>query len=211
MTANKTAVRYPTDTEMIFIRVFEAPRALVWKAHVTPGLVERWWGPVGFRNTTHEMSVKAGGVWRLTMHGPEGTDYPNKMTYLEVKPEERLEYDHGDFEKVHFRVTTDFIAEGPSRTRLVTRMTFPSKAQRDEIAKFAVNGHASTMGRLEALLASHSKRVDWELRIERTYDVSRAKVFEAWSRAESVARWFAPARRRRPCRPRSVVAGRWRR
>jgi uncharacterized protein YndB with AHSA1/START domain len=189
---NETSVEYPSDTEMVFARVFEAPRALVWKAHVTPGMVEQWWGPAGFTNTTHEMSVKPGGVWRLTMHGPDGTGYPNTLTYLEVKPEERLRYDHGDFERVHFRVTTDFIAEGPSRTRLVTRMVFPSKVSRDETARFAVDGHASTMGRLEAFLPDLGRRLDWELRIERTLLAPRARVFEAWSRPESVSLWFAP-------------------
>jgi uncharacterized protein YndB with AHSA1/START domain len=192
MTTSKTRAEYPSDTEMVFTRIFPAPRALVWKAHVTPGLVEQWWGPAGFRTTTHERSVTPGGVWRLTMHGPDGTDYPNKITYLEVRPEDRLTYDHGDFENVHFQVTTDFIAEGPSRTRLVSRMTFVSKVQRDQVAQFAVDGHASTMERLEALLAGQSSRVDWELRIERMFNFPRSRVFAAWSRPESVARWFAP-------------------
>jgi len=151
---SRTTVEYPSDTEMIFTRVFDAPRALVWRAHVTPGMVEQWWGPEGFRTTTHEMSVKPGGVWRLTMHGPDGKDYPNKMTYLEVKPEELLRYDHGDFEKVHFHVTTQFIAEGPARTRLVKRIVFSSKEQRDGIATFAIDGYNSTMRRLEAFLGA---------------------------------------------------------
>ena len=29
------------------------------------------------------------------MHGPDGTDYPNIATYLEVEPLANLVYDHG--------------------------------------------------------------------------------------------------------------------
>src|SRR5205823_4997308 len=48
------------------------------------------------------------------------------------------------------------------------------------------------MARLEELLAGQSKRVDWDLRIERLFNAPRLKVFAAWSRPESVSVWFAP-------------------
>lgn len=151
-TENKSTVSYPSATQMVFTRVLNAPRQLVWKAHTDPVEVLKWWGPEGFRNTTHEMTVKVGGVWKLTMHGPDGTDYPNKITYLEVNEPARLVMDHGDFDKVHFRVETDFIAEG-QQTRLVTKMTFADQAQRDARASFGVPGHESAMRRLEGYLA----------------------------------------------------------
>lgn len=188
----KDLVGYPSDTEMVFTRVVEAPRSLVWKAHVTPGMVEQWWGPEGFRTTTHEISITTGGVWRMTMHGPDGKGYPNKLGYLEVKPEELLRYDHGDFERVHFRVTTQFLAEGASRTKIVTRIVFTSKEQRDGIATHAIDGHNSTMGRLEQLLAAQGPGLDYDFRVERVYDFPRATVFAAWTRPEAVAQWFAP-------------------
>lgn len=57
-----------------------------------------WWGPNGFTNTIHEMNVKPGGVWRFIMHGPDGTDYPNKILFIEVVKPERLVYTHGSDE-----------------------------------------------------------------------------------------------------------------
>ncbi|HJU84374.1 MAG TPA: SRPBCC domain-containing protein, partial [Holophagaceae bacterium] len=85
----------PAAREFGAARILEAPRELVFRLWTEPGHVEKWWGPEGFRNTIHEMEVRPGGRWRLTMHGPDGTDYPNVITYLEVLPPHRLVYHHG--------------------------------------------------------------------------------------------------------------------
>ena len=80
------------DREIIATRVFDAPRELVFKMWTDPKHVGRWWGPRGFTTTIHEMDVKPGGIWRLTMHGPDGRDYKNKVVFLEVEEPERLVY-----------------------------------------------------------------------------------------------------------------------
>jgi uncharacterized protein YndB with AHSA1/START domain len=83
------------DREIIITRTFDAPRERVWEAWTDPKQVIKWWGPNGFTNTLFEMDVKPGGVWRHMMHGPDGTDYPNKVVYIEVVKPERLVYSHG--------------------------------------------------------------------------------------------------------------------
>ena len=75
-------------------RVFNAPRKMVFDAWTDPRQVAQWWGPRGFTTTISEMDVRPGGVWRLVMHGPDGTDYKNKVVYLEVAKPERLVYKH---------------------------------------------------------------------------------------------------------------------
>ena len=40
------------------------------------------------------MDVSPGGVWRFCMHGPDGVDYENEITYLEVVEPERIAYEH---------------------------------------------------------------------------------------------------------------------
>ena len=87
--------RPTADREIATSRVFDAPRDLVWEAWTDPKHLARWYGPNGFTVTTHEMDVRPGGVWRLTMHGPDGTDYPNLTRYVEVVRPERLVYEHG--------------------------------------------------------------------------------------------------------------------
>jgi len=145
------------DREIRGTRVFDAPRELVWKVWTEPEHIAEWWGPNGFTTTTHKMEVKAGGVWRFVMHGPDGRDYQNKITYLEVVKPERLVYKHGgekEVEPVNFQVTVTF-EEQDGKTKVDMRMVFPSANARDYVIKTyaAVEGLDQTLGRLEDYLA----------------------------------------------------------
>ena len=125
-----------SDRELVIRRVFDAPRELVWKAWTDPKHVANWWGPNGFTNTIHEMDVRPGGVWRLTMHGPDGTDWPNKMTFIEVVPPQRLVYDHCDDvpggEAGGFHVTATFDDQN-GKTACTFRMLFKTAAERKRV------------------------------------------------------------------------------
>src|SRR5438105_4503676 len=115
METNAAAASDTADRELAITRRFDAPRELVWRAWTEPEHIAQWWGPNGFTNTIHEMDVRPGGVWRVMMHGPDGTDYPNKIVYHEVVPHERLAYWHGDDVDeggMHFDVTVTFTAIG---------------------------------------------------------------------------------------------------
>ena len=57
--------------------------------------VARWWGPVGFSSTIHAFDFQPGGDWRLTLHGPDGTDYPNHNRFARIEPDRLLVIDHG--------------------------------------------------------------------------------------------------------------------
>jgi uncharacterized protein YndB with AHSA1/START domain len=76
--------------EITASRHYKAPRQLVWRMWTEQEHIRHWWGPNGFTTTTHHMDVRPGGEWRLTLHGPDGTDYPNRKVYEEVVPGERL-------------------------------------------------------------------------------------------------------------------------
>lgn len=95
MSTHTPTLSETADRELVFTRVLDAPRELVFSAFTDAANIGRWWGPNGFRTTTHEMDVRPGGIWRFTMHGPDGTDYPNRVEYLEVVRPERLIYKHG--------------------------------------------------------------------------------------------------------------------
>ena len=97
--------RMPTDREIVISRLIDAPQERVFDAWTDPEQVVQWWGPNGFTTTTYKMEVKPGGVWRFVMHGPDGRDHQNKITYLEVVRPERLVFEHGgddDLEPVSF-------------------------------------------------------------------------------------------------------------
>ena len=146
------------DREIKMTRELDAPRELVWDAWTQPQHIAQWWGPNGFTNTIHEMAVKPGGVWRLTMHGPDGKDWPNKIVYTKVVRPEYLEYEHSDDsedDKVHFHVTVTFEDLG-GRTRLTMRMQFPTAEERQQVIDEhgALEGANQTMGRLRDYLTT---------------------------------------------------------
>ena len=92
------------------------------------------------------------------MHGPDGRDYQNRITYEEVVRPERLVYSHGgadDVEPVQFKVTVTFEDLGNRQTRLTMRAVFPSAAERDRVIKEygADKGAEQTMSRLADYLA----------------------------------------------------------
>ena len=73
-------------------REYDAPRDLVFSAFTDPNHLAQWWGPNGFKTTTLSFDMRPGGVWRFVMHGPDGRDYQNRITYLEVVKPQRLVY-----------------------------------------------------------------------------------------------------------------------
>ncbi|WP_255168243.1 SRPBCC family protein [Natrononativus amylolyticus] len=92
MTADETETTEfdPSDYDMTITRTFDAPRERVFEAWTDPDRVEQWWGPAGFTSTVHELEVRPGGAFRLDMHAPDGTVYPDSGEFHEVEPPERL-------------------------------------------------------------------------------------------------------------------------
>jgi len=139
-------------------REFAAPRALVFSAWTDPKHLAQWWGPFGFTTTTHSFDLRRGGVWRFVMHGPDGRDYQNRITFEEIVPPQRIVYRHGggdDVEPVQFRQTVTFEDLG-ARTRITWRGEFPSAAERDRVIKEygADKGLAETLSRLGDYVAA---------------------------------------------------------
>jgi uncharacterized protein YndB with AHSA1/START domain len=145
------------DREIVMSRLFDAPRELVWDAFTDPKQVVQWWGPNGFTTTIHEMDVRPGGRWRHTMHGPDGTNYPNASVFKEVVKPERIVYGHGGGKEggqgVSFEATWTFEAQG-DKTLLTGRMVFPTAAAREFVIKEhgAIEGAQQTFDRLEEQL-----------------------------------------------------------
>jgi uncharacterized protein YndB with AHSA1/START domain len=143
---------------MIGTREFDAPRDLVYAVFTDPKHLAQWWGPNGFTTTTLSFDMRPGGVWRFVMHGPDGRDYQNRITYEEVVPPRRIVYRHGDgedVEPVQFRQTITFEDLG-GRTRIIWRGDFPSAAERDRVIKEygADTGLMQTLTRLEQYVSA---------------------------------------------------------
>ena len=76
--------------DMTIVRVFDAPRALVWRAWTDPQLLAQWFGPKDFTNPVCEVDARVGGTLRVTMQSPDGTQYPMVAVFDEVVEPEQL-------------------------------------------------------------------------------------------------------------------------
>ncbi len=193
------------DREIVLTRVVDAPREVVWKVWTDPNHLARWWGPTGFSTTTHRMEVKAGGVWRFTMHGPDGRDYENMITYTEIDEPKRLSYRHGGekgLEPTSHRVTVTFDKEGASgnKTRITMRSVFASAAARDFIIRQygAIEGGKQTLGRLAEYVGAIDQTESAggpqsrPFTITRVVAAPRPLAWDAWTKREHLMHWFGP-------------------
>ena len=154
--ANVDLARDPSA--IITVRELEAPRELVFDVWTDPKHLAQWWGPYGFSTTTSAFEFREGGVWRFVMHGPDGRDYQNRITFDEIVRPERIRYHHGggdEAEPVEFRTSVTFEDLGRGRTRLTLHAQFPSAAERDRVivAYRADQGAIETLSRLADYLA----------------------------------------------------------
>jgi uncharacterized protein YndB with AHSA1/START domain len=145
------------DRHIVATRLLDAPREIVWDAWIDPKQIALWWGPKGFTNTIEKMDVRPGGIWKFVMHGPDGTNYPNESTFVEIVKPQLFVFDHNS--APHFRFCATFIAEG-EQTRVTVRMLFPSAEVREAIAKarHAVEGLSQTLGHLADHVSAKAKR-----------------------------------------------------
>jgi uncharacterized protein YndB with AHSA1/START domain len=130
--------------EMTTTRLLEAAPALVYRAWTEPDQLAQWWGPNGFTNTIHQMDVRPGGAWRLTMHGPDGTDHLNESVFLQVMAPRLLVYYHSSTPKFVSVVT--FVPEGAG-----TRLTLMSHFLSDEDYDSAMNVYGAGEGARQTL------------------------------------------------------------
>lgn len=179
--------------ELYITRVYNAPVKLVWEAFTDPKHSAHWWGPRGFTITSYHKELRPGGTWKYTMHGPDGTDYPNLATYHEVEPYARLVYDHGATETTPplFRVTVTF-AEKNGRTTMDMTMALATPEAANEIKKFVkMVGGNSTWDRFAEYLDKHTCGKD-RFVINRCFVAPIDKLFKMWTDPEHVARWLPP-------------------
>jgi uncharacterized protein YndB with AHSA1/START domain len=181
------------DNELRLVRVFDAPVALVWDAWVKDEHVTHWWGPRGFTLTTKSKDVRTGGKWIYTMHGPDGTDYPNVATYLMVEPHAKLVYDHGANEEREalFRVTVTF-QERHGRTHMDMTMTLATAEAARQARDFIKRaGGESTWDRFGEYLEEIQGRTGVFL-INRSFAADQRTLFDMWVTPEHYVQWMGP-------------------
>ncbi len=116
-----------TQGELTITRVFDAPRALVFKAWVDVKMLAQWWGPAGFTNPVCEIDPRPGGKIRIHMRAPDGTVYPMTGEFREVVEPERISFAswaHGE-------------ADGPPAFGVLNTVTFEEQGGRTKLTLVA--------------------------------------------------------------------------
>jgi uncharacterized protein YndB with AHSA1/START domain len=141
------------EREIVISRFISAPPELVFEAFTAVRHLSRWWGPEGFTTTTHAFEFRVGGEWDFVMHGSDGTDYQEWISWTEIIPPERIALLHGESrgDPNAFESVLMFVPQGAA-TRIEMRSVFPTKELRDEaVQKYhAIEGGQQTLSNLAA-------------------------------------------------------------
>lgn len=183
-----------SEREIVLSRLLLAPRNVVFNAWTDPVKVGVWWGPRGFRTTTAQMDVRQGGTWRFVMHDPDGTDYENRIEFLEVIQNEKLVYRHfgeGESEDVRFQTEVSFQEVAKDKTLLTLTMVFATAKDRNHVVEKygAIEGGIQHLDRLGDFV-THSAPDTFI--ISRTFKAPRELVFAVWTDPAHIGKWFGP-------------------
>jgi uncharacterized protein YndB with AHSA1/START domain len=143
------------DDELLIVRAFDAPAALVFAMWSQPEHFKRWFGPEGFECDHCEMDFRVGGAYRAMIRSPDAGENWFSGTYLEIRPSQRLVFtftwnNDGPSAQVETRVTITF-TEREGRTEQTFHQTpFLNAERRDS----HVGGWTSTFGKLAACVAA---------------------------------------------------------
>ena len=144
-TTGSAVLTLPSDTEILMVREFDAPRDLVFKAYTTPELVRRWWAGKRGNVTIAEIDLRVGGQWRYVMVADGGYEVAFHGEYHEIVPNEKLvntEIFEGAPEGGAALVTCTFEGLDDGRTRLHMLSSVDSQEIRDTIIATGMEGGA---------------------------------------------------------------------
>lgn len=155
---SELAIRLPSEREIELTRSFDAPRALVFEAHVDPELIPRWLGgPPGWTMVECRVEARVGGSYRYAWRHERGETMGLSGRFLEFAPPERLVASER-FDEPWYpgeAVGTSVFAEQAGRTTLTLTLRYESKAARDAVlATPALDGMGHGYRQLASLLAS---------------------------------------------------------
>ncbi len=138
--------------ELVITRLFDAPRALVFRAWTDPQYLARWWGPQYFTNPVCEVDLRPGGTIRIDMTDPTGMVYPMRGVFREIVPPERLVFTSSAFED----------ADGIPQLEALNTVTFVEVGDKTELTLHAVVLRAGpmTLGALAGMEAGWTQSLE---------------------------------------------------
>lgn len=148
-----------TAPQLFLTRIFNAPRAVVYRAFTDPDQFAAWWGPIGNAIPRDEMEfdVRPGGYQRWIEVFPDdpGVRVQGRIDLAEVIDGELLDgIMHiggqliGEFQPFDTRMRLEFYDEPDGRTRLEVRQWLA-----EDLASPTENGWGEAFSKLDKALA----------------------------------------------------------
>lgn len=148
------SVEPPTAGALVTTRQLPRSQEQIWVAICDPAALAAWWGPNGFTNTFHEFDFRPGGVWKFTMHGPDGAAYAMDHRFVEIVAPERIVIRH--LQSGHDFTLTITLAGQGGRTALGWRLAFDDPAEAERVRAIVVPANEQNIDRLAAHLSGMS-------------------------------------------------------
>ncbi len=89
-TRENNPVEALAERPFVITRIFDAPRALVWKAWTERECLMQWFGPKGFTMRVATLEFRPGGVFHYCLRSPDGHDMWGKFVYRDIVTPERI-------------------------------------------------------------------------------------------------------------------------
>jgi uncharacterized protein YndB with AHSA1/START domain len=141
-----------SDDELVYRRVFRAPRELVWRCLTEPAELAHFWGPTGMSTPADGIVVElhAGGRFETLMVGEHGS-HRMVATFTEVVPPQRLAWVDA-VTGLHTTSTLEDLGDG-STAVLIQQRNVPEAMRLPE----ARAGFLTSLDKLEEHLAHRTQ------------------------------------------------------
>lgn len=139
--------------EVTLVRIYDAPRELVFECMTTPEHLTHFWGPYGISTPLEniEIDLRPGGIFKTVMvDDASGAEYPNIGVYVDVVAPEKLSFREPEVEGGMMTSIT-FKDLGDGRTEVTTHQTNVPEMYRSPEAQA---GMQSSFDRFAAYLAT---------------------------------------------------------
>lgn len=76
--------------DLVLERIVDVPADKIWRGWTVPENIEKWFCPKPYEVTHSEIDLRAGGIFRTDMKGPDLPESPNTGCILEVIPNKKF-------------------------------------------------------------------------------------------------------------------------
>lgn len=149
----------PGVPQIVTMREFDAPRDLVFRAHVDPELLVKWLGPRRLTMTIERYDVQNGGIWRYIHRDVDGSEFGFHGVFHGTPSPDGIVQTF-EFEGFPGHVSLDSLSfeDIGGRTRLRSVSVFQSVEDRDGMLESGMEtGVSEGYERLDELVAEQTR------------------------------------------------------